>query len=205
MADLLLVIAEDGSPLAPEWLLRMGRGVFRCAVPDWQEPLYNVKRFGKDVAVPKSPEEGSPRLMTTTEIAVEHGVSRQTIHTYRRAGVFPRPVAGEGSTRAKFRADEVAAFFAANPKQPGKRTDLASPADEGETVSTTDSAVAVEAPWLPAVETTEYGLRLRDKTLLTFDSREERDARRAELEDAEWEVTPLVRRKRMQETKWAEE
>jgi len=72
--------------------------------------------------VPKSPEhEGSPRLMTTTEIAAEHGVSRQTIHTYRRTGIFPAPVEGEGSTRPRFREDEVAAFFEANPKQPRKK------------------------------------------------------------------------------------
>lgn len=57
--------------------------------------------------------------MTTTEIALEHGVSRQSIHTYRRTGVFPQPVEGRGSTRPRFREDEVAAFFAANPKQPG--------------------------------------------------------------------------------------
>jgi predicted DNA-binding transcriptional regulator AlpA len=59
--------------------------------------------------------------MTTTEIAAEHGVSRQTIHTYRRTGVFPSPVEGEGSTRPRFREDEVAAFFKANPKQPRKK------------------------------------------------------------------------------------
>jgi predicted DNA-binding transcriptional regulator AlpA len=59
--------------------------------------------------------------MTTTEIAAEHGVSRQTIHTYRRTGVFPSPVEGEGSTRPRFREDEVAAFFTANPKQPRKK------------------------------------------------------------------------------------
>lgn len=74
--------------------------------------------------MPKNPEpEGSPRLMTVKEIAEEHDVSRVSIHTYRRRGVFPQPVEGEGTTRLRFRADEVAAFFAANPKQPGKRTD----------------------------------------------------------------------------------
>lgn len=61
--------------------------------------------------------------MTVKEIAEEHDVSRVSIHTYRRRGVFPQPVEGEGTTRLRFRADEVAAFFAANPKQPGKRTD----------------------------------------------------------------------------------
>jgi predicted DNA-binding transcriptional regulator AlpA len=84
--------------------------------------LYNVKQNREDVAVPKNPEhEGSPRLMTTSEIAAEHGVSRQTIHTYRRTGIFPSPVEGEGSTRPRFREDEVAAFFKANPKQPRKK------------------------------------------------------------------------------------
>ncbi|WP_460071109.1 helix-turn-helix transcriptional regulator [Streptomyces sp. YKOK-I1] len=59
--------------------------------------------------------------MTTSEIAVQHGVSRQTIHTYRRTGIFPAPVEGEGSTRPRFREDQVAAFFKANPKQPRKK------------------------------------------------------------------------------------
>ncbi|WP_240812566.1 helix-turn-helix domain-containing protein [Streptomyces sp. DASNCL29] len=68
--------------------------------------------------------------MTTTEIAAEHGVTRQTVHAHRKRGVFPKPVEGEGSTRPRFRADEVAAFFAANPPSPGKRTDLTD-RDEG--------------------------------------------------------------------------
>jgi predicted DNA-binding transcriptional regulator AlpA len=59
--------------------------------------------------------------MTVNEIAATHDVSRQTIHTYRRTGVFPSPVEGEGSTRLRFREDEVAAFFKANPKQPRKK------------------------------------------------------------------------------------
>jgi predicted DNA-binding transcriptional regulator AlpA len=95
--------------------------------------LYNVKQIREDVAVPKSPEpEGSPRLMTVTEIAAEHGVSRQTVHTYRRTGVFPSPVEGEGSTRPRFREDEVVAFFKANPKQPRKKRRYP-PQQQGET------------------------------------------------------------------------
>lgn len=74
--------------------------------------------------------------MTVTEIAEEHGVSRQTIHTYRRTGVFPSPVEGEGSTRLRFREDEVAAFFKANPKQPRKKRRFPSE-EQGEPVSTT--------------------------------------------------------------------
>jgi predicted DNA-binding transcriptional regulator AlpA len=75
--------------------------------------------------------------MTVSEIALEHGVSRQTVHSYRTRGSFPKPVEGEGSTRPRFRADEVAAWFAANPPRPGKRTDLAT-RDEGAAMWSTD-------------------------------------------------------------------
>lgn len=40
---------------------------------------------------------------------------------------------------------------------------------------------------------TQYGFRLRDTTLLEFDTRPERDARMVEFVKAEWEVTPLAR------------
>lgn len=77
-------------------------------------------------------------MMTVKEIAEEHDVSRVSIHTYRRRGVFPQPVEGEGTTRLRFRSDEVAAFFAANPKQPGKRTDRAPKSQQqGDPVTTT--------------------------------------------------------------------
>ncbi|MFF0512455.1 helix-turn-helix transcriptional regulator [Streptomyces sp. NPDC004250] len=81
--------------------------------------------------------------MTTTEIAAEHGVSRQTIHTYRRTGIFPSPVEGEGSTRPRFREDEVIAFFEANPKQPRKKR-RPQPEQQGEPVTTTtDPRIAI--------------------------------------------------------------
>jgi predicted DNA-binding transcriptional regulator AlpA len=66
-------------------------------------------------------------LITITEIAEEYGVSRATVHNYRRGGTFPRPAPVEGTekTKLRFRADEVAAWFEANPKRQGKRTDLA--------------------------------------------------------------------------------
>lgn len=84
--------------------------------------------------MPENPErEGSPRLMTISEIAVEYGVSRTTVHTYRSSGSFPRPapVGGTEKTKLRFRADEVAAWFAANPKRQGKRTDLATKRQQG--------------------------------------------------------------------------
>jgi hypothetical protein len=102
---------------------------------------YNGKQTREDVAVPKNPElqEWSPRFMTTTESAEAHGVSRQTIHTYRRTGIFPSPVAGEGSTRPRFREDDVVAFFEANPKQPRKKR-RPQPEQQGDPVTTMTDA-----------------------------------------------------------------
>jgi predicted DNA-binding transcriptional regulator AlpA len=104
------------------------------------ELLDIVQKFGEDVAVPENPErEGSPRLITINEIAEEHGVSRSSVHTYRRSSTFPQPVSVEGSTKIRYHADEVAAWFEANPKQQGKKrrpqTDLAPADDQGEEVT----------------------------------------------------------------------
>lgn len=44
--------------------------------------------------------------------------------------------------------------------------------------------------------TTEYALRLRDGTILTFDTRDDRDARAVEYEGAEWTVALLTRQVR---------
>lgn len=73
--------------------------------------------------VPQTPEQkGGPELLTVTEIAERYEVSRQTIHTLRRRGVFPEPVSTPGSTRLKFDAAQVDAYFTtAKPKQPGKK------------------------------------------------------------------------------------
>ncbi|MFI9155723.1 DUF6221 family protein [Streptomyces sp. NPDC053367] len=79
-------------------------------------------------------------MITIGQIAEEHGVSRSSVHTYRRRPTFPQPVSVEGSTRTHYRADEVAAWFEANPPQQGKRTDLA-PRDEGVSVETRGLAV----------------------------------------------------------------
>ena len=76
-------------------------------------------------------------MITIGQIAEEHGVSRSSVHNYRRSSTFPRPVPVEGSTKVQYRADEVAAWFAANPPQQGKRTDLAPEPDRGEPVTTT--------------------------------------------------------------------
>lgn len=89
--------------------------------------------------MPKNPDrEGSPRLLTIDQIAAKHGVSRSSVHTYRRGGTFPRPVPVEGTTRVLFDAAEVAAWFEANPKRQGSRTDIHSKKPkQGEPVSTT--------------------------------------------------------------------
>ncbi|GAQ52086.1 helix-turn-helix transcriptional regulator [Streptomyces acidiscabies] len=89
-----------------------------------------VQKFGKDVAVPKNPEGEGSRLITLKQIELEHGIGRSSLHTYRRRPTFPQPVPVEGSTKIVYRAEEVAAWFEANPPQQGKRTDLATQ-DEG--------------------------------------------------------------------------
>lgn len=75
--------------------------------------------------MPEHPESEGSRLITLKQIEQEHGVSRSALHTYRRSASFPQPVPVEGSTKTHYRADEVAAWFAAHPPQQGKRTDLA--------------------------------------------------------------------------------
>lgn len=88
------------------------------------------------MGVPETPNtQGSPRLLTVPEITERYGISRQAIHTYRQRGVFPHPAPEQGSTRLRFREDEVDAFFVANPKRPGKRTDRVA-APEGEPMRT---------------------------------------------------------------------
>lgn len=65
--------------------------------------------------------------MTIAEICDEYGVSRQTLHAARinPDSGFPQPEYEPGSLRPKFRRTAIADYFAANPKRPGRRTDLA--------------------------------------------------------------------------------
>lgn len=73
-------------------------------------------------ATPQTPGEGKePELLSIAEIAERHNVSRQTIHNLRRRGAFPDPESVPGSTRLRWNADAVDAYFEANPSQPGKK------------------------------------------------------------------------------------
>ncbi len=72
--------------------------------------------------VPQQPDgQEVPELLTIAEIANRFDVSRQTVHNLRRRGVFPPAQLAENSTRVRFDAVAVAAYFKANPKQPGKK------------------------------------------------------------------------------------
>ncbi|MET8694735.1 DNA-binding protein [Streptomyces bauhiniae] len=106
--------------------------------------LDNVQNIGKDVAVPENPESEGSRLITLKQIELEHGVSRSALHTYRRSASFPEPVPVEGSTKTQYRAEEVAAWFEANPKQQGKKREQFVSHKQGEPVSTTvDPRIAI--------------------------------------------------------------
>lgn len=83
--------------------------------------------------MPENPESEGSRLITLKQIELDHGVSRSALHTYRRSSTFPQPVAVEGSTKTLYRADEVAAWFDANPKQQGKKRDQFVSQQRGET------------------------------------------------------------------------
>jgi len=111
--------------------------------------------FREDVAVPENPESEGSRLITLKQIELEHGVSRSALHTYRRSASFPQPVPVEGSTKTQYRANEVAAWFEANPKQQGKRTDLSPEPDQGDPVTTT----ADQREWRLTPETLDLFVR----------------------------------------------
>ncbi|WP_200309455.1 helix-turn-helix transcriptional regulator [Streptomyces adelaidensis] len=87
--------------------------------------------------MPENPESEGSRLITLKQIELEHGVSRSALHTYRLSSTFPQPVPVEGSTKTLFQADEVAAWFQANPKQQGKKRDRFLSQPQGESVTTT--------------------------------------------------------------------
>jgi len=116
--------------------------------------------FREDVAVPKNPESEGSRLITLKQIEQEHGVSRSALHTYRRSTSFPQPVPVEGSTKIQYSADEVAAWFEANPPSQGKRTDLAPQPQQGEP-DMAEATVTVGDP-VPA----------NDRGFLTYGGRE---------------------------------
>lgn len=90
--------------------------------------------------MPENPESEGSRLITLKQIELEHGVSRSALHTYRRSTSFPQPVPVEGSTKTQYRADEVAAWFQANPKQQGKKRDEFVSHQQGDPVTTTVDA-----------------------------------------------------------------
>jgi len=87
--------------------------------------------------VPENPETEGSRLITLKQIESDHGVSRSALHTYRRSSTFPQPIAVEGSTKTLYRADEVAAWFQANPKQQGKKRERFLTQQQGDPVTTT--------------------------------------------------------------------
>lgn len=74
-----------------------------------------------------------PDLVTIKQIVERFDVSRPLIHKYRRAGIFPQPVPTGGETTAmRFDAKEVEDFWAAHPKQQGRRTDVERKSAESE-------------------------------------------------------------------------
>lgn len=84
-----------------------------------------------DVSDEQPPPAAGEEPMTIADICAEYGVSRQTLHALRANpdSGFPAAVVPPGSTRQRYPRRAVAAYFAANPKRPGRRTDLQRPAE----------------------------------------------------------------------------
>ena len=69
-------------------------------------------------------EEGS-RLVNMSQLAEELGVTRQSLHNWRRThGDFPDPKRRPGSTRDEWDLEEVRRYWTNRELRPGARTDL---------------------------------------------------------------------------------
>ncbi|MEU6054202.1 hypothetical protein ABZ829_27750 [Streptomyces xanthochromogenes] len=70
-------------------------------------------------------EREAPRLETIPEIAERRGLTRQRVHRIARTDPkFPDPVIEPGSTRVKYLAEAIDAYFDGRVLRPGRRTDL---------------------------------------------------------------------------------
>lgn len=105
-----------------------------------ERPVHN--HMGTPQYVPPSEKAAAQRShlsgeLTVKEIMAKHGVSRQSLHTYRQDPTFPLPVSRPGTGGLRWREDELAAWFAANPKQQGKKRDQFVSHQQGDPVTTT--------------------------------------------------------------------
>lgn len=76
---------------------------------------------------PQSSDAGreEPTLVNMSRLADELGVTRQSLHTWRRHHEdFPQPQRRPGSTRDEWDLDEVRAYWESRDLRPGQRTDL---------------------------------------------------------------------------------
>lgn len=87
--------------------------------------MYVVKKLEKVARVSdeRSSEREDPWL-SLSQISIRFNVSRTYVHNLRARGEFPASESLPGSTREFWRESVVAAFFKANPKRQGARTDL---------------------------------------------------------------------------------
>lgn len=100
-------------------------------------PAHN--HMGTPQYVPPSEKAAARRShiggeLTVKEIMAKYKISRQSLHTYRQDPTFPLPASRPGTGGLRWREDEVAAWFAANPKQQGKKRDQFISRQQGETV-----------------------------------------------------------------------
>ncbi|MBL0779442.1 GIY-YIG nuclease family protein [Streptomyces albidoflavus] len=111
-----------------EWLLSRGSALQKeSRVIAEERPLHNILGAGparrlSDLTgrAPLVPDA----LLSIRDIMARHQLSRQTLHAYRQRPDFPAPAPNGANSRPRWRAQDVDAYFLANPKRQGARTDL---------------------------------------------------------------------------------
>lgn len=89
-----------------------------------ERPAHN--HMGTPQYVPPAEKAAAQRShivgeLTVKQLMAKHDISRQSLHTYRQDPRFPLPSSRPGTGGLRRRETEVAAWFEANPKQPGKK------------------------------------------------------------------------------------
>jgi predicted DNA-binding transcriptional regulator AlpA len=103
-------------------------------------PAHN--HMGTPQYVPPSVKAAAQRSrisgeLTVKQIMAKHDISRQSLHTYRQNPSFPLPVSRPGTGGLRWREDELAVWFDANPKQQGKKREQFVSHQQGDPVTTT--------------------------------------------------------------------
>ena len=92
-----------------------------------ERPAYNIAGGRAERRPSRSATPGplpADTLLSIRDVMSRYNISRQGLHNFRQRRDFPAPVPSAGSSRPRWRAGDLDAYFQANPKRQGARTDL---------------------------------------------------------------------------------